>query len=157
MSPARREWQVAEAVGENMSGPHFRKMIAQRRAFPQDDLMSAVVAVAHSVLVIIYQVLRDKQPYTDLGADYARQDRYQEGGAASHSPVGTTRLYCVVDSQGGSLTSSGDIFEGTSTRGKVELLLASLLLFRYPLPGNYPVAGIALQAMLLFQGSKMRF
>ena len=30
----------------------------------------AVVAVAHSVLVIIYHVLRTKKPYTDLGADY---------------------------------------------------------------------------------------
>ena len=30
----------------------------------------AVVAVSHSVLVIIYHVLRDQQPYHDLGADY---------------------------------------------------------------------------------------
>lgn len=30
----------------------------------------AVMAVAHSVLVIIYHVLRDKQPYRDLGEDY---------------------------------------------------------------------------------------
>ena len=30
----------------------------------------AVIAVAHSVLVIIYHVLRTKKPYTDLGADY---------------------------------------------------------------------------------------
>ena len=28
------------------------------------------MAVAHSVLVIIYHVLSDKQPYRDLGADY---------------------------------------------------------------------------------------
>ena len=33
------------------------------------------MAVAHSVLVIAYHILRDKQPYTDLGADYfARLD-----------------------------------------------------------------------------------
>lgn len=30
----------------------------------------AVVAVSHSVLVIIYHVLQSKTPYTDLGADY---------------------------------------------------------------------------------------
>jgi hypothetical protein len=30
----------------------------------------AIVAVAHSLLVIIYHVLRTKKPYTDLGADY---------------------------------------------------------------------------------------
>jgi hypothetical protein len=29
-----------------------------------------MVAVAHSVLVIIYYLLRDKRPYQDLGADY---------------------------------------------------------------------------------------
>ncbi len=28
------------------------------------------MAVAHSVLVIIYHVLRERRPYTDLGADY---------------------------------------------------------------------------------------
>jgi hypothetical protein len=30
----------------------------------------AILAVSHSILVIIYHVLRDKKPYTDLGADY---------------------------------------------------------------------------------------
>jgi transposase len=30
----------------------------------------AIVAVMHSVLVIVYHVLRDQQPYHDLGADY---------------------------------------------------------------------------------------
>lgn len=28
------------------------------------------MAVAHSLLVIIYHVLREKKPYTELGADY---------------------------------------------------------------------------------------
>ena len=42
----------------------------------------AVVAVAHSVLVVIYHMLRDQRPYSDLGADYvkrldaARLERY---------------------------------------------------------------------------------
>jgi transposase len=30
----------------------------------------AVMAVAHSILVIIYHVLREKKPYEELGADY---------------------------------------------------------------------------------------
>jgi transposase len=33
----------------------------------------AVVAVSHSLLVIIYHVLSTKQPYSDLGADYFEQ------------------------------------------------------------------------------------
>ena len=31
--------------------------------------LKAAMAVAHSLLVIIYHVLADKQPYRDLGAD----------------------------------------------------------------------------------------
>jgi transposase len=30
----------------------------------------AIVALAHKVLVILYHVLRDKKPYSDLGTDY---------------------------------------------------------------------------------------
>ena len=30
----------------------------------------AVIAVAHSLLVVIYHVLRTGRPYTELGADY---------------------------------------------------------------------------------------
>ena len=33
----------------------------------------AVVAIAHSVLVIIYHLLRGKRPYADLGPDYFDQ------------------------------------------------------------------------------------
>lgn len=33
----------------------------------------AIMAIAHTVLVIIYYVLRDKKPYTNLGADYFDQ------------------------------------------------------------------------------------
>jgi transposase len=32
--------------------------------------LKAAMAVAHSLLVIIYHMLSDKQPYSDLGADY---------------------------------------------------------------------------------------
>ena len=30
----------------------------------------AIVAVAHSVLVVAYHILTNKRPYSDLGADY---------------------------------------------------------------------------------------
>lgn len=30
----------------------------------------AVMAVSHSIIVIIYHLLRDKEPYSDLGANY---------------------------------------------------------------------------------------
>jgi hypothetical protein len=33
----------------------------------------AAMAVAHSLLVVIYHVLRKRQPYTELGADYLDQ------------------------------------------------------------------------------------
>ena len=36
----------------------------------QPDCIVAIGAVAHSVLVLIYAILRDQRPYTDLGADY---------------------------------------------------------------------------------------
>lgn len=32
--------------------------------------LKAAMAMAHSLLVIVYHVLRDKQPYRDLGAHY---------------------------------------------------------------------------------------
>jgi transposase len=58
-----------------------------------------VIALAHTIVVIIYHVLRDQRPYTDLGADYfdrletARVERYhvrrleQLGYTVSLAPV----------------------------------------------------------------------
>jgi transposase len=43
---------------------HYQRLVRRRGKF------TAVVAVAHPLLVIIYHLLRDQQPYTDLGADY---------------------------------------------------------------------------------------
>jgi transposase len=38
----------------------------------------AIVAVSHTLLVVVYHMLRDQRPYEDLGADYfARLDRAQ--------------------------------------------------------------------------------
>jgi transposase len=55
----------------------FRRLAHRRGTY------TAVIALAHTILVIIYHVLRNKRPYTDLGTDYfarletARVERYQ--------------------------------------------------------------------------------
>ncbi|HUY99854.1 MAG TPA: IS110 family transposase [Thermomicrobiaceae bacterium] len=48
-------------------GAQFRRLARRRGRY------KALVAVAHSVLVIIYHVLRERRPYADLGADYFDQ------------------------------------------------------------------------------------
>jgi transposase len=46
-------------------------LVAQyQRLRKRRGVHKAVVAVAHSVLVVIYHMLRDHRPYADLGADY---------------------------------------------------------------------------------------
>jgi transposase len=45
-------------------GAQFRRLARRRGA------KRAALAVAHTLLVVIYHVLRDKQPYSELGADY---------------------------------------------------------------------------------------
>jgi transposase len=59
--------EVAQAIGRT-SGNYLAAMyhrLARRRGKGR-----AILAVAHSVLVILYHLLRDHKPYTDLGADY---------------------------------------------------------------------------------------
>lgn len=49
-------------------GSYFRaqyERLARRRG-----KYKAAMAVAHSLLVVIYHVLRDKRPYVDLGTDF---------------------------------------------------------------------------------------
>jgi transposase len=56
-------WAIARAKGTYVHAQYHR--LARRRG-----RYKAAVAVAHSVLVIIYHVLRTGCPYTDLGPDY---------------------------------------------------------------------------------------
>jgi transposase len=49
---------------DNYLVAQYQRLVRRRGKF------KAVVAVMHSVLVIVYHVLRDQQPYQDLGADY---------------------------------------------------------------------------------------
>jgi len=59
--------EVAQALAHtknNYLAAQYRRL-ARRRGKG-----CATMAVAHSVLVILYHMLRDRRPYTDLGADY---------------------------------------------------------------------------------------
>ncbi len=59
-------WCVARSSGSYLHAQYHR--LARRRG-----KQKAVVAVAHSLLVIAYCVLRDRRPYSDLGPDYFEQ------------------------------------------------------------------------------------
>ncbi|HVU65957.1 MAG TPA: IS110 family transposase [Ktedonobacteraceae bacterium] len=56
-------WVVSHTKDNYLSAQYHR--LARRLGKPK-----AVIAVSHSLLVIIYHMLRDKQPYRDLGADF---------------------------------------------------------------------------------------
>lgn len=56
-------WGVARTRDNYLAAQYHR--IARRRG-----KYRAAGAIAHSVLVIVYHMLRDKRPYTDLGGDY---------------------------------------------------------------------------------------
>jgi hypothetical protein len=57
---------IARSPGTYLHAQYQR--IARRRGKHK-----ALMAAAHSVLVIAYHMLKDKRPYTDLGADYFNQ------------------------------------------------------------------------------------
>jgi transposase len=59
-------WSIAYARGSYLSAQYHR--LARRRGKNK-----AAMAVAHSLLVIAYCVLRDQRPYAELGADYFDQ------------------------------------------------------------------------------------
>jgi transposase len=56
-------WAIAHTTDNYLAAQFHR--LARRRG-----KQKAVVAVAHSVLVILYHLLRDHRPYTDLGPAY---------------------------------------------------------------------------------------
>jgi transposase len=68
-------WAISHTKDNYLSAQYHR--IARRRG-----KQKAIVAVSHSVLVILYHVLREKKPYHDLGGDYfakldtRRQERH---------------------------------------------------------------------------------
>jgi hypothetical protein len=59
-------WAIAHTT-DNYLAAQFHRLA--RRLGKQ----KAVVAISHSVLVILYHLLRDHRPYTDLGPDYFDQ------------------------------------------------------------------------------------
>jgi transposase len=56
-------WAIAHTKDNYLSAFYHR--IARRRG-----KQKAIMALSHKVLIILYHVLRDKKPYTDLGSDY---------------------------------------------------------------------------------------
>jgi hypothetical protein len=56
-------WGAARTRRSHLAAQYHR--LAARRGKKR-----AVVAVAHSILVIAYHLLRGRRPYTDLGANY---------------------------------------------------------------------------------------
>jgi len=56
-------WSISHTK-DNYLSAQYRRLARRRGAY------KAVVAVAHSVLVIIYHMLHDKKAYDDLGGDY---------------------------------------------------------------------------------------
>ena len=56
-------WAVAHSKRNYLSAVFYRHA-------GRHGLRKAVVATAHQLLIIVYHMLRDKQPYRDLGADY---------------------------------------------------------------------------------------
>jgi transposase len=56
-------WVISHTKGNYLSAQYHR--IARRRG-----KQKAVIAVSHSVLVILYHILRDKKPSSDLGGEY---------------------------------------------------------------------------------------
>jgi transposase len=63
---AEAVWSIAQHRGTYLHAQYHR--LARRRG-----KLKAAMAVAHSVLLIAYCLLRDNKPYTDLGADYLEQ------------------------------------------------------------------------------------
>jgi transposase len=88
LCPGNRQSGGKRLSGSTTSGnPYLRSVLTQAAwavSHTKDNYLStqyhrlarrlgrkkAIVAVAHSLLVIIYHVLCTKKPYTDLGADY---------------------------------------------------------------------------------------
>ncbi|MGA8033821.1 MAG: transposase, partial [Casimicrobiaceae bacterium] len=60
--------QAAHAAARNLSAQYHRR--GGRRGKKR-----AIVAVAHSILVISYHIIQRKEPYRDLGGDYFDQRR----------------------------------------------------------------------------------
>jgi transposase len=56
-------WAIVHTK-DNYLVAQYQRLVRRRGKY------KAIVAVMHSVLVVIYHVLRDQQPYRDLGADY---------------------------------------------------------------------------------------
>jgi hypothetical protein len=61
-------WAVSRT--QTRLGARFRRL---HRRFGKPGGKKAAVAIAHTILVIVWHILHDEIPYTELGADYYEQ------------------------------------------------------------------------------------
>jgi hypothetical protein len=61
---------LVEAAQAAARGKHTYLGAQYRRLAPRRGAKKAIIAVAHSILVIVYHVLLRHAPYRDLGANY---------------------------------------------------------------------------------------
>src|SRR5258708_22809895 len=70
---------ILTRISDNYRSPQFHHLR------PRLGEQKAVVAVAHSVLVIVYHLLAKEEPYQDIGPDYfPRQDKEQQARRVVH-------------------------------------------------------------------------
>lgn len=102
-------WSISHTTGTYPAALYHR--LARRRGKHK-----AIVAVAHSVLVSIYYMLRDHQPYHDLSPDYF--DRLDTARVQRHYVHRLEQLgYAVtLTPQGAALPTAIRIFGGNSPR-----------------------------------------
>jgi transposase len=61
---------LVEAAQAAARGKHTYLGAQYRRLAPRRGAKKAIIALAHTILVIAYHVLRRHEPYRDLGANY---------------------------------------------------------------------------------------
>ena len=67
----------------NLMALRFRRLAARK------GKMRAIVAVAHTILVSLYHMLKNKQPYHELGAEFLDRPHTEASEAVSSETLGT--------------------------------------------------------------------
>ena len=84
---AEAVWVISRTKGTYLAA-QFQRLMRRRGKY------KAVMAVAHTLLVIIYHMLRDHVPYADLGPDYF--DRLDKARVERHHVRRLEQLGYVV-------------------------------------------------------------
>ena len=94
-------WAVAH-TRDNYLSAFYHRMVRRRGKH------KAIMALCHNILIVIYQVLHDKQSYADLGIDYFDQldaDRLQRHHINRLEQLGFTVILTPKDADKGVLSS----------------------------------------------------